>query len=130
MKYKMYCIFAKESIAKMNGNRGKLAAQAGHAFLHAYWDAMNDCSRDGDRPKYNQARYYQMSDHTYKITLVVDTVEELQQLHDKYKDICGVSLVKDAGFTVFTEPTVTCLGLGPIGEDKIGEDLKGLKLLI
>ena len=35
----MYCIFAKESIDKMKGNRGKMAAQAGHAFLHSWWDA-------------------------------------------------------------------------------------------
>ena len=39
MKHKMYCIFAKESIAKMNGIRGKMATQAGHAYLHAFWDA-------------------------------------------------------------------------------------------
>ena len=25
----------------MNGNRGKLVAQAGHAYLHSYWDAVS-----------------------------------------------------------------------------------------
>lgn len=38
---KMYCIFARESIEKMGGNRGKLAAMAGHAFVGALLDAEN-----------------------------------------------------------------------------------------
>jgi len=130
MKYKMYCIFAKESIAKMNGNRGKLAAQAGHAYLHSYWNAMSDMASDGDRPKFSQAMYYQNGNHAYKIALVVETVAELEELKKSYDGLCGVSLVKDAGFTVFNEPTVTCLGIGPIREDLIGEDLKILKTLV
>ena len=32
-KIKMYCIFSKEALKKMNGIRGKLASQAGHAYL-------------------------------------------------------------------------------------------------
>lgn len=36
---RMYCIVARDSLKLMNGNRGKLAAQAGHAYLHAFWDA-------------------------------------------------------------------------------------------
>jgi peptidyl-tRNA hydrolase len=119
---KLYCVFAKESIAKMKGNRGKLASQAGHAYLHTVWDAMN---------RFPQLVIdYQNSERAYKITLVVDTVAELEQLRDAYAGVCGVSLVKDAGFTVFDEPTVTCLGIGPIHVDQIGDDLKQLKLLI
>ncbi len=136
--YKMYCIFAKESIDKMKGSRGKLASQAGHAYLHAFWDAQQLDMRDEDhslvdglnitRRKAQQAVAYRQSKHAYKITVVVDTVEELVQLQKKYKTICGTSLVKDAGFTVFEEPTITCLGLGPISVDNIGDDLKSLKL--
>jgi peptidyl-tRNA hydrolase len=146
MKYKMYCIFAKESVAKMNGIRGKMCTQAGHAYLHAFWDGVQayegpwwdeENIKDEDRQKINayritaqkreQAIAYQNSDHAYKITLIVDTVDELKALQEKYKDICGTSLVTDAGFTVFNEPTTTCLGLGPISEDNIGDDLKALK---
>ena len=36
---KMYCIFSKEAVKAMNGNRGKLASMAGHAYLHAWWAA-------------------------------------------------------------------------------------------
>jgi len=60
----------------------------------------------------------------------VDTVDELKALEAAYKDVCGTALIKDAGFTVFDEPTVTCLGIGPIREDLIQDDLKKLKLFI
>jgi peptidyl-tRNA hydrolase len=121
---KMYCIFAKESVQKMNGIRGKMCTQAGHAYLHAYWDAID---RNSSYDKLNQAYVYKNSERAYKITLVVDTVDELNALQDKYKDICGTSLVTDAGYTVFNEPTTTCLGLGPIAEENIGDDIKSLK---
>ena len=129
MKVKMYCIFALESVKKMNGIRGKMCTQAGHAYLHAFWDALYrpgmDAIKDAHIPA--QAIAYKNSERAYKITLIVDTVEELRTLHDKYRDICGTSLVTDAGFTVFNEPTTTCLGLGPIAEENIGDDIKSLK---
>ena len=129
MKVKMYCIFALESVKKINGIRGKMCTQAGHAYLHSFWDSVQRFpGQHGfayDEP--GDAEKYQNSDRAYKITLVVDTVEELKALQEKYKDICGTHLVTDAGFTVFTEPTTTCLGLGPISEDNIGDDLKALK---
>lgn len=131
MKYKMYCIFAKESVQKMNGIRGKMCTQAGHAYLHAYWDAVKPTFRLFTFfRKLKQAFAYKHrfgAAHAYKITLVVDTVEELKALQEKYKDVCGTSLVTDAGFTVFKEPTTTCLGLGPISEANIGDDIKALK---
>ena len=77
-----------------------------------------------------QALSYASSERAYKITLIVDTVEELKALQEKYKDICGTSLVTDAGFTVFNEPTTTCLGLGPIAEENIGDDIKSLKVFL
>ena len=107
----------------MNGVRGKLASMSGHAYLHAWWDAMHKWGWDPEMDHYQ----YMISDHAYKITLVVDTVEELKALHAKYKDLCGTSLVTDAGITVFAEPTTTCLGLGPISEANIGDDLTALK---
>ncbi len=80
--------------------------------------------------KVDQAQAYYNSERAFKVCLIVDTVEQLEVLHEAYKDVCGVSLVKDAGFTVFDEPTVTCLGIGPIKQDLIGEDLKQLKVFM
>lgn len=122
MKRRLYCIFSKEAVAKMKGNRGKLAAQAGHAFLHAYWDA--------EARFCGPTEHYRASPHAFKIVLIVDTDAELVALRDAYQDQCGVSLTTDAGFTVFDEPTITCLGIGPIEEDAVGDDLKGLKLFL
>lgn len=130
MIVKMYCIFAKESVQKMNGIRGKMCTQAGHAYLHAFWDAANTVGLEDSeikQRKLKQALAYASSERAYKITLIVDTVEELRALQDKYRDVCGTSLVTDAGFTVFKEPTTTCLGLGPIAEENIGDDIKSLK---
>ena len=64
MKIKMYCIFAKESLDKMKGIRGKMMSQAGHGYLHAFWDAEKRYPR--------LAKAYFETDHAYKITLVVD----------------------------------------------------------
>lgn len=126
-KYKLYCIVAKESLDKMNGSRGKLGTQCGHGYLHAVWDSMERF------PSF--ARHYRQSKHAYKITLVVQTVDDLKGFEERYRDVCGVSLVTDAGFTVFKNedgtpnPTTTCLGIGPIPEDLIGDDLRALKVL-
>lgn len=118
--YKMYAVMCMEAIKKMNGIRGKMITQGGHAYLHSFWDS------ERRFPKF--AEDYKNSDHPRKITVYVDTEKELFALFEKYQNQCGVSLVKDAGFTVFNEPTITCLGIGPIKEDDIDADLKNLKL--
>lgn len=135
---KMYCVVARDSLKAMNGNRGKLAAQAGHAYLHAYWDAEDrfddwvkvedsDCH---DEITLNTHMLYKQSGRATKVCLIVETVDDLKALHDFYKPICGVSLVTDAGLTCFDGPTTTCLGIGPISEDKVDVNLSSLKVLI
>jgi peptidyl-tRNA hydrolase len=119
--YKIYCVFSKESLKKMNGIRGKMTSQSGHAFLHAFWDAETRFPND--------ASAYRNGDHARKITLVTDTDEELSNLVEEYKDICGATLVCDLGFTVFKEPTVTCAGIGPISDEKILESIRKLRVL-
>ena len=118
MKYNLYCIFAKESIEKMGGNRGKMCTQAGHAYVHSMLNADADVA----------AAY--LSGRAYKITLIVDTVDQLKELQAAYDKVCATHLVTDAGFTVFNEPTTTCLGIGPISEDNIGDDIKSLKVFL
>jgi peptidyl-tRNA hydrolase len=96
-----------------------MCAQAGHAFTHCSWLAAKEFPEQLDA--------YMNSDHAYKITLIVDTVDQLKQLQEAYKNKCATKLVTDKGFTVFKEPTTTCLGIGPIAEDMIGDDIKALK---
>ena len=124
-KIKMYCIFSKEALKKMNGIRGKLASQAGHAYLHAFWDAY-----DEDKPTesvYAADAYRQ--GRAYKITLSVETDAELKEIVDSYKDICGAVLIEDAGLTVFGEPTVTCAGIGPVSDSDLLDNIKSLRTL-
>lgn len=133
----------------MGGNRGKLASMAGHAYLHAYWDAED---RFGEKnyptnaddpftcyPLGAKHWVYEYQDHVQnyrhgqlakKVTLRVDTTEELDKFLLNYGTTCGVSLVKDAGLTVFNEPTVVCLGIGPIPKYKVEEDLRNLKVML
>lgn len=130
----MYCIFSREAIRAMNGNRGKLAAQAGHAYLHAWWDALRRAPMiygvgHPSLPNHYNPYEYEISKAT-KICLVTETTDELRALEQAYRPICGTSLVTDAGLTCFNEPTTTCLGIGPIRNEDIGEDLKALKVLI
>lgn len=125
MKVKLYCIMAKDSMDKIKGVRGKMITQGGHGFLHAVWDA--------EKRFPEAAQAYRDSDRAYKITLVVPTTDDLLILMERYRDICGVSLVTDAGLTVFKDengepcPVTTCLGIGPIFENDIGDDLKALR---
>lgn len=123
---KMYCIVSREALKAMNGNRGKLAAQAGHAYLHAYWNAESEFGHLNE-----VVRDYRASGKAKKVCLVVETTDELRELEARYRPVCGVSLVTDAGLTCFDGvPTTTCLGIGPIRDEDVGEDLKCLKVLI
>ena len=105
----------------MKGIRGKMMAQAGHAYLHSYWNTV-------DRYP-GVAQQYRNSEHARKITLVVETDDQLIELYEKYIGICGATKVIDAGFTVFDGPTLTCIGIGPISDDLVENDIKQLKLL-
>lgn len=122
---KMYAIFARETLKQMQFE-GKLAAQAGHCFLHAWWDAEDrldvdiyDEARNDFYPSpYSKLmRAYRDGDDARKITLVVDTVEELKELYETFRPHMGATLVEDCGYTIFDNPTITGVGLGPIESD-------------
>lgn len=121
-RLKMYCVVSREALKAMNGNRGKFGTQCGHAYLHAFLNGKDIWTRNADA--------YIASGRSFKITLVVDTTAELHELYDHYRRITGTALIEDAGFTVFDQPTVTCLGIGPILESQRCEKLSSLKPLI
>lgn len=127
MIIKMYAIFARETLTQMQFE-GKLASQAGHAFLHAWWDAEKrlkyESYIDPQRGFPDVSDYYldimkpyKYNDDARKITLVVNTVNELRDLYNTFSPHIGATLVEDCGYTVFSEPTITALGLGPIPSD-------------
>ena len=119
----MYCIFSKEAIKAMGGNRGKLASMAGHAYLHAYWNASINT--------WVIASEYRNSDAAVKVTLYVDTDKELLEIWGYIRNSrIGKTLVIDAGRTVFDKPTTCCIGFGPIKRSEVPDAIKELKLLI
>ena len=138
MVIKMYAIFCRETLQKMKFE-GKLAAQAGHAYLHAWWDAEDrlkyDSSPFGDYELslyYNDVmKPYRNGNDARKVSLVVDTVQELEELYEQFRPHMGATIVDDCGYTVFDCTTTTAVGLGPIPSDWTKgtrlEDLNTLK---
>ncbi len=147
MMIKMYCIFSQESLAKMQGNRGKACAQAGHAYLHAWWDSEELLEhfieqQEATDPREQEANHneylrllctiseYKNGNDARKICLIVNTDEELKQLYEDYRGFTGTTLVEDAGYTVVDPGTITCVGIGPLRDSEKGDDLRALDLFI
>ena len=119
---RLYAIVNKDALAAAKGNRGKMQAQAGHAFLHTWWDA--------ERRFPDIARRYRDNQAATKVVLAAENAAELQEMYEQIKPICGATLVVDAARTVFPEPTVTFLGVGPISVEDAPDWLRSLKPLI
>jgi peptidyl-tRNA hydrolase len=122
--YKLYLIVSAEAIKNMNGNRGRMVTQSGHGWVHSIWDSMNRFPDD--------VKAYKEQGSAFKITLVVPDSEALKRLYDTYKNVCGASLVEEHGNKVNGEINeqvkgITCLGIGPIRSNLIGDDLQSLK---
>ena len=95
---------------------GKACAQAGHAFLSS-WAQCED--RD-------MANAY-MAEGQTKIVLIAHNVEHLMKIMERAKKR-GVSavLITDHGRTVFNEPTITVLGIGPCSKTNYNNLTRGL----
>lgn len=117
---------------------GKTAAQASHASMKIFFDRIEEIYHDArmDKP-------YRMNieDITPKMkewiegifTKVVVGCDDEAHLFELKKEAekngLPVSLVKDAGLTVFNEPTYTCIAIGPDDSDKIDEVTGELNLI-
>jgi peptidyl-tRNA hydrolase len=100
---------------------GKLAVQAGHAFLTAWRNAY---ASDED-----SALDY-ANDMQTKIVLLAPDLATLERIEAKAKKR-GVhtALITDAARTVLLEPTVTVLGLGPMSKTDCNALTRGLEML-
>lgn len=106
---------------KMKG--GKLAAQACHAAMKDMYDKW----LSGKKPTDIERTWGE--EQFTKVCLEVNSEEELQEIFQKAK-VAGLAatLITDAGHTVFKEPTMTCVGIGPDWGSKIGRITGHLKL--
>jgi len=102
---------------------GKLASQVSHASMAAFLDGMKI------EPKHSScfhlltlemehARTEWISNSFTKIILRCDDEDSILRLNDEcIKGRYPHALITDAGRTVFQEPTITCLGIGPLPEE-------------
>lgn len=112
----------------LNMDRGKSGAQIAHASMACILDQMGDSENkkililDGAIKDWLEGRFI-------KIVVGCDDLEHLFEIRDKLEEK-GIlySLIKDAGLTVFKEPTITCLGIGPCYPEDIDEITRTLKL--
>lgn len=115
----------------LNMPAGKLAAQVSHASTGAFLKHYT-LIKNGDLLIHSNSKEHVepwLEKEFTKICLKVDSEQELLDVYQiciRAKIPC--SLIKDAGHTVFSEPTLTCLGIGPFSSDKIDEVTGDLKL--
>ncbi|OIO26666.1 aminoacyl-tRNA hydrolase [Candidatus Micrarchaeota archaeon CG_4_10_14_0_2_um_filter_55_9] len=98
--------------------KGKLVAQAGHAFLEAYKKA------DGKTVKEWEATGCE------KVAVRVSGEKELLALRDEARRLkLPNALVRDAGHTQIPAGSITALAIGPAKEEEVDRITGDLKLL-
>lgn len=100
---------------------GKLLAQVGHAFIGLY-----EISSGTEK----LSMYMNDSLHT-KIALKAKNLDVIYRAQRECNDSkIPTYLVTDAGLTVFTEPTITVLGIGPCLKEEMPKYVQRLQLYI
>ena len=98
--------------------KGKIAAQVAHAAVGSMRK-----SRKFDVDSWE-------SEGSKKVVLKVGNLRKLKSIEKNTKDAkLSHFLVRDAGLTQIKSGTITCLGIGPVKEDKLNDIIKDLKLL-
>lgn len=97
---------------------GKLMAQAGHAFVSTLYIA-DPCIVET-----------YMRNSQPKIVKKAKNENVLRRAEKECKELgLPCYLVTDAGRTLFAQPTVTCLGIGPVTRPQLSKYIDGLQLL-
>lgn len=99
---------------------GKMMAQSGHAFASIV---------NINMLQNNSNITYYMNHDQPKIVLKCKNLHYLERAKQECDDkkICN-ALIIDAGRTVFKEPTVTCLGIGPISFNNLPKFIQRMQL--
>ncbi len=97
---------------------GKLAAQCCHASVECVLKSKDENIKEWKK------------EGMTKIILGVKDLKHLTLKMNMAKSEGLVNaMIKDAGRTFFTEPTITCLGIGPAADEKIDKVTGNLKIL-
>jgi PTH2 family peptidyl-tRNA hydrolase len=115
------------------GTRGKLVAQCCHASLGSIFsDSFTQLDGEGEllSVAYDDELRKWFTEKFTKIVVKCQSEQELLDLAKQCEEkMIRHALIKDAGDTVFKEPTNTCLGIGPCDEETINKITGHLKLL-
>lgn len=105
----------------LNMPTGKIASQAGHAYLDAYIDAKER------RPEAVE----EYDNHRVKVCLRAKNLAALERAYEEALAMgipCGMIL--DAGYTCFDgKPTITALGIGPVRKSECASITKRFQLM-
>ena len=113
---------------------GKLGSQIAHASMAAFLMGMKITKRNNStfhtlELEMEYARHEWISGTFTKIILKCDELDDLIKLNDKCSlESIPHALITDSGRTVFDEPTITCLGIGPLPEALLNPITGHLKL--
>lgn len=108
---------------------GKMSAQVAHASRNAIMNQMQNVPRGMFlRLTRYERRWYDGNHAT--IVKWVKNEAQLLEAYAKAKEMgLPCSLIKDAGLTVFNEPTFTTVGIGPYDFDQIQTITKRFRLV-
>jgi PTH2 family peptidyl-tRNA hydrolase len=109
----------------LNMPAGKASAQAGHAVATVLIDQIQN---DVDDRNWARIQNYMQASQA-KIVVAVDGLSELEEIK-RLCDLGGLaaSLIVDEGRTFFSEPTATCLAVGPCLRADLPPVMRDLRL--
>jgi PTH2 family peptidyl-tRNA hydrolase len=101
---------------------GKALPQAGHGYMDAFLEAMAIAPE--------RAAAYVTTGARAKIAKEAKNLAALERAQRECQDL-GIPtvMIKDAGWTVFKERTVTCLGVGPARRSELPKFVERMRLI-
>ena len=116
---------------------GKLAAQVAHASMAAFlkdkavfYNMIEGKVADAElRLRLSSDQFEWIDGPFTKVVLRADDLEHLQKLEQLARNAdIPVFVINDAGRTVFNEPTITCMGVGPFDSEILDQLFSELKM--
>lgn len=111
---RIYCLIRQDIDMPL----GKTIAQSGHAFMGAMLVA-DPVIVD----EYLSGPFTKISKWTKNLDSILRAKRECDELE------LPTALITDIGRTVFSEPTVTCLGIGPVKRNQLPKFVDKMRLI-